>query len=60
MKFAILFQFFKDIDVCRNRLKLLKKFNPDIPIYGLFGGEASQADKFRQALGAEMEDFFCF
>ena len=36
MKKAILFRFYKEIDVCINRLKLIKKYNPELEIFGLY------------------------
>lgn len=39
MKRIALFQFHKDWDVCANRLRLLRRFNPGVEVYGLFGGE---------------------
>ncbi|MDE1870336.1 MAG: hypothetical protein KGH71_05135, partial [Candidatus Micrarchaeota archaeon] len=50
MKRIILFRFHKDIAVCRNRLKLLKLFNPEIKIYGLFGGTKRNWLKMSKAL----------
>jgi hypothetical protein len=35
---AVLFRFHKAPTVCRSRVALLRKLNPGVPIYGLFGG----------------------
>lgn len=35
----ILYRFHDQFDVCRERLRLLRHFNPDLPIYGLYGGQ---------------------
>ncbi len=35
---AILFRFHKAFDVCAQNLRLLRCMNPDVPIYGLYGG----------------------
>jgi len=35
----ILFRFHDNFAVCRNHLEILKKFNPNIKIFGLFGGK---------------------
>ena len=35
MNLAILFWFYKEPEVCENRLQLLKKYNPDLKILGL-------------------------
>jgi len=60
MKLALLFWFYKDLDVCENRLQLLRKFNPDTPIYGLFGGTLDDAAAFEKRLGTYLNDFYIF
>lgn len=55
IKRVALVQFHKDWEVCRNRARLLRAFNPDVEIYGLFGGEAGRFDEARQALVGEFE-----
>jgi len=35
MKLAILFWFYKEPEICQNRLELLRQNNPTISIYGL-------------------------
>ena len=37
-KAIILFRFHGDFDVVKERLKTLQYFNPDLSMYGLFGG----------------------
>lgn len=37
----ILFRFHSNYDICKERVKILKYFNPNVPIYGLFGGDKS-------------------
>lgn len=54
MKRIILFRFHKNPEVCINRLKLLKKLNPDIPIYGL-GENIKNIEKLYKA---GIEDVF--
>ena len=60
MNLVILFWFYKEPEVCENRLKLLKKHNPNLKIYGLFGGKISDADKYQNILGSYLDDFFVF
>jgi len=50
MKRIIVFRFHKDAEVCRNRIILIKKFNPSIKIYGLFGGKEEDYDGFKKIL----------
>lgn len=60
MKLSALFWFYKDVDVCRNRLQILRRYNPEVSIFGLFGGDASQADLFKSQLQNYLDDFFVF
>jgi hypothetical protein len=57
---AILFWFYKDLPVCRNRLDLLRRDNPETAIFGLFGGDVGEADQFRDALMPQLDDFYVF
>lgn len=43
-KQIILFRFHSNYEICKERIKILKYFNPEIPIYGLFGGDKSDWD----------------
>jgi hypothetical protein len=45
MKRIILFRFHERAEVCRNRLDLLKRHNPEAAIYGLYGGNESSYPK---------------
>ncbi len=58
MKLAVLFWFYKNPAVCKNRLELIKKHNPDIKIYGLFGGRKKEAGTFRKQLAGYLDDFY--
>lgn len=60
MKLAILFWFYKNPEVCANRLELLRKFNPDATIYGLYGGDKAHEGEFRAALQDDLDDFYAF
>ena len=55
---AILFWFYKEPGVCANRLKLLRRTNPGLKIYGLYGGPQKRAGLFRQKLGNHLDDFY--
>ncbi len=58
MKRVILFRFHMNPYVCRNRLELLNKFNPGVPIFGIFGGSIpSYKTKFKN-LNPYLEDVF--
>jgi hypothetical protein len=55
---AILFWFYKELDVCDNRLELLQRHNGDLRVYGLFGGEEADAGAFEARLGGRLADFY--
>lgn len=57
MNLGILFWFYKDLDVCRNRLQLLRRYNPDAPIFGLYGGNKDEAELFKSHLAPYLDDF---
>jgi hypothetical protein len=60
MKLAVLFWFYKDVEICVNRLQLLRKHNKHIEIYGLYGGNLKNAKDFERALAPYLNDFYCF
>ena len=59
-KLAVLFWFYKEPHICENRLKLLRKYNPDMPIYGLYGGDPQEASDYEQLLARYLDDFYVF
>ena len=58
MELCILFWFYKEVDVCENRLQLIKKYNPNAKIYGLYGGEEKNARHFKNKLKRYLDDFY--
>ncbi|MBW4474801.1 MAG: hypothetical protein KME45_31150 [Stenomitos rutilans HA7619-LM2] len=60
MKLAILFWFYKEPEICKNRLEILRQHNPTTPIYGLYGGDLRSLDQYRSALGKYLDDFYAF
>ncbi len=60
VKLAILFWFYKDFDLCAGRLRSLRRFNPDVPIYGLYGGPQGETAAARQRLGYLLDDFYAY
>ena len=57
---AILLWVYKDLPLCVNRAKSLRRLNPQNPIYVLYGGEPDQANLFEAALASCADDFFAF
>lgn len=51
MKRAILFRYHDRFDVCANRIALLRRFNPDVPVYGMYGGAPTD-----QTSGLDLND----
>lgn len=49
MKIA-LFRYHDHLDVCKNHLELFRKFNPDIPVYGVYGGKPEDFEKYTKEL----------
>jgi hypothetical protein len=58
MKRIILFRFHKGLFICENRLKLLKRYNPDIKIFGLYGGREREYGKYQEKLGPYLESLY--
>lgn len=50
MKRIILFRFHDHLSTCLQRLHILRTLNPDIPIYGLFGGSKKEACNIQKSL----------
>jgi hypothetical protein len=60
VKLAILFWFYKDIDLCRNRLEILRALNKNVPVFGLFGGAPNEAANVERSLGGYLDNFYVF
>jgi hypothetical protein len=58
-RLAALFWFHRDPAVCADRLQLLRRVNPGLPIYGLYGGPLDQLERFRP-LERQLDDFYAF
>lgn len=59
MKRIIVFRFHAHPTICENRLRSLKKFNPSVKIYGLFGGLEKDYRKFQRKLLPYLEHCYC-
>jgi hypothetical protein len=60
VRLAILFWIYKDLPLCVDRARHLRKLNPELKIYCLFGGDPRDADAFGAALSPWMDDFYAF
>lgn len=56
----ILFWFYKEFDLCRVRLIRLRRLNPDINIYGLYGGPASLSFEAAEKTADLLDDFYVY
>ena len=60
MKLAVLFWCYKKPELCEDRVRHLRRDNPDAPIYVLFGGDPADAPEFERRLGPMVDDFYVF
>jgi hypothetical protein len=60
MRPEVLFWFYKDFEVCENRLRLFRRFNREVRIYGLYGGPLSETEGARKHLDSWLDDFYFF
>src|SRR5579863_8691651 len=60
MKLAILFWFYSDLDVCQNRLEILRVLNKDVSVFGLFAGALHETADAERSLGGLFDDFYAF
>lgn len=57
-KLAILFWFYKEVDICVNRLELILKHNPGVEIHGLYGGDKESEQFFKDKLSKYLTSFY--
>lgn len=60
MDLAILFWVYKEPELCVERARLLRRFNPGRKIYVLFGGAGADRPAFEAALASVTDDFYAF
>jgi hypothetical protein len=58
MDLAILFWFYKEREVCKNRLIQIRKYNPGIKIFGLYGGEDHGFSEYEKSLAEHLDDLY--
>ena len=59
MKRIILYRFHNKIEICKNRIELLRKFNPGVPVYGLYGGKEDEFEFYALNLASDFDDIYC-
>jgi hypothetical protein len=56
---AILYWFYKEPEVTKNHLQMIRRHNPGRKIYGLFGGQAEKAKQYQKLL-TQLDDFWIY
>lgn len=59
-RFAILFWYYKSPGVCIDRVRLLRRLNPGLPILGLYGGQIDDFPRFERALAPWLDDNWAY
>lgn len=57
---AVLFWFYKDFEVCRERLLRLRRFDPGARVFALYGGPLGRVDAARDAVSEFVDDFYAY
>jgi hypothetical protein len=60
MRLAVLFWCYKEPEICRQRLRFLRRYNAGLRVYVLFGGEPDHAPEFENALHGLYDDFWVY
>ncbi|MBT9611982.1 MAG: hypothetical protein IV108_01800, partial [Burkholderiales bacterium] len=60
VQLTILFWYYKEPAICANRLQLLRRLNPGVRIYGLYGGEISHFAEYDATLKPWLDDNWAF
>jgi hypothetical protein len=60
MKRAILFWCYKAPELCEDRVRLLRRNDPDAPLYVLFGGDPGLSAELEARLAPLVDDFWVF
>lgn len=59
-KAIVLFRFHNEPKVARERIKIIRHFNPELPVYAMFGGEASDVVAAKTAVEGLVESFWTY
>jgi hypothetical protein len=59
-RLAILFWYYKSLDVCLDRVRLLRRLNPGTPILGLFGGNSADFLDYESTLADLLDDNWAY
>lgn len=56
----VLFWFYKDFNLCRDRLHQFRKQNRDVRVFALYGGPLEKSEEAKITLGDQVDDFYLF
>jgi hypothetical protein len=56
----ILFRFHNDFDATREKLRIARHFNPNLPIHGLYGGTLESAEEAQAKLADVLDSFWAY
>jgi len=56
-KTIALFRYHKDAEVCANHLALFRKFNPEVEVHGVFGGDRKVFEEMKSRLQLDSDHF---
>jgi hypothetical protein len=60
MKPDVLFWFYKDFEICKERLQRLRKLNTGVRVFALYGGSLLEANAAENALHGLVDDFYVY
>lgn len=59
VKRIILFRYHNNLELCKDRLEFFRRLNPDISIYGLYGGKEDEFELYHEKLQKYFEHNYC-
>lgn len=57
---AVLFWFYRDFEICQERLRLLRSHDPAARVFSLYGGPLDRTHEARAAVGEFVDDFWAY
>jgi hypothetical protein len=59
LKRIALYRYHNNLDFCINRIEYFREFNPDTPVYGLYGGDENEYPVFDEGLAQLLTGNYC-
>jgi hypothetical protein len=57
---TILYWFYKEPEITKNHLEIIRRHNPDHKIFGLYGGDVEHAADYEKLLGSLLDDMWVY